>query len=1287
MFANYLRRAWIPLLSCLSFLLTFPAWGQLKINFPVARIVLQRTNANQAAVPFHAVVTIDVTEVKVRMVVRQGGTTTGWTSFIVTNGQVSGRVPSVQGGWYDLEAESFNGNVSLGIQRVQRVGVGEVLLISGQSNAQGWPYTTGAADDRVSCVNYYDGLIPEYKFPLAFSHLSASASVGPTNPLYIYGMLGDKLVQRLGVPVLFYGSALAGTSSMQWRQSAEGNLTVPDADQWEGADLLRPYRAIKAALIHYVQRTGLRAIIWHQGESDKGKSPTDYFDNLKKLIEVSRQDVGASSLPWVIARASWIDGSGDNNIIQAQNQVIAQVHDCYAGPNTDDYGNPYRQDGTHFLQTFYPQFAELWNQSLSDTFFGQSTPYSLADEPPRITVGLPQPPYQYRGGHLIIPFLDEADDPATPTVYTAQLLSTTGQFITNLGVGTKRPLQVTLPDNVSGNYQVRVTSSATGATSTLSPPITVFTPSYPKGTGMGLTGRYISGTDPSGPVLHTQLGGPLDLTLFNEPPVPFMPIRDYIISWVGQVEAPVTGTYTIKAYYDDAVRVWINGQLVINEWDPHPWPFMQRGQITLQANQKYDIRVDLLQNWYNVQVRLLWVVPGTTQAVYIPKDRLYSAATTPVPVGAPVQVVFPVSRMVLQRDNTNSAPINIRGICPAQTERVEIRISPTSPEYGQNSDSFVTLDSNPTNGFFSGAITTTAGWYNLDIQAIVQNKVIGHTRVTPVGVGEVFVIAGEGNAQGVNSVRSVVDATDDRVSCVPHRNNSDTIRLPRPPQFSQLSADKAIGPHGNNAWAWSELGDLLTKRLNVPVLFYNVAWAGTTVRNWRESMELGNTNALDGTPLPGGMPYSNLKRVLRDYVSLTGLRAILWQQGESEYYSTNPTATNYTTDLKAIIERSRSDASFSQLPWVIARSSADNTTRQLYASGSYEPVTNRQNEVLQTTTQTLPGPLTDTIQMPRPGGVYFQGNGLTRLANAWNAALTTALWSTSALLAQPPSVSDLHVSIQAASRVKAVGQDVPFTLTVLNEGQLTASNVLARCLLPSQLQFTGSASMSLVQGGLLASLPSLNIGQKATFTFTARPQQPGSYRVASELIRADQLDPDSRPNTSVGNGEDDLAWIDFRTPDATSALFTVSPSSDAPPLPAVLNAQPLPDPNQADLSLALVTSNLKPALNTPISFSLIVRNSGGQPAQNVQVGCQLPTGLTFGTSPTLILVGSTVRGTANTIPAGGQSVFVFTATVTIAGPRTLQAQVEAATPSDPDSTPNNGFTNGEDDVARLTISH
>ncbi|MBD2756691.1 sialate O-acetylesterase [Spirosoma validum] len=974
--------------------------AQIQLNFPVSRIVFQRDNANQASVPFRAVLTTNLTHVNVRLVVRQGGATTPWATFSPANGIVSGRVPSVQGGWYDLEVESFNGAQSLGTKRIPRIGVGEVLLVSGQSNAQGFDYETGAVDDRVSCVNYYDGEITESRFPLTFSHLSGQVKVGPTNSLYIYGILGDKLVQRLGVPVLIYGAALGGTPSIQWRQSAE-RQQLPDADQWGGAEDFRPYRAIKSTIEHYVRRTGLRAILWHHGESDKGKSGSDYASNLQKIIEISRQDI--ANLPWMIARASWISGGGDNAIVDAQNFVIGQVPNCYPGPNTDLYGNEYRQDGTHFMTSFYAPFAELWNQSLSNTFFQQATPYVLPQEPPSMTAGQPRPAYQYAGGHLEIPFLDEAAASGGSTItYTAQLVSTNGQFVTNLGTGTANPLRITLPDNLTGDFQIKVVSSVGGAVSTVSPPITIFNPPYPKGTGTGLTGQYMSGYDSNLFVMHTQQDGPLDFTWFDTGPTPAMPIRDYTVRWTGQIEAPVSGNYIIKTSYDDATRIWINGQLIVDDLDSHPFPITSRGQITLQANQRYDIRMDVVQRWFNAQARLQWVVPGSTQAVYIPRDRLYPAVVSPTPEAEPLQIRFPVPHMVFQRDNNNRAQMAISGKCPTRTERIEVRVWPTVSGKGQDNDFYTVLDNHPTNGAFSGSISISSGWYKVDIQAIAQGQVISHTRVTPVGVGEVFIVAGEGNAQGVSPMRSVASATDERVSTVPFFNATDTSRIFSLPSFKALAADGTIGPHGVTAWSWEELGERLARRLNLPVLFYNVAWDGTTMRNWRESMEQGTTTLIGGASLPVGMPYSNLKRVLQGYVSVTGLRAILWQQGESEFYSPNPQATTYAADLTALINRSRADAHFSQLQWIVARSSADNTTRQLYASGSYEPVTNRQNEVIQTIAGVTAGPIVDTIQMPRPDGKYFQGTGLSRLAAAWDQVLTNAVWNAGSLSPQAP---------------------------------------------------------------------------------------------------------------------------------------------------------------------------------------------------------------------------------------------------------------------------------------------
>ena len=39
--------------------------------------------------------------------------------------------------------------------------------------------------------------------------------------------------------------------------------------------------------------------------------------------------------------------------------------------------------------------------------------------------------------------------------------------------------------------------------------------------------------------------------------------------WIGQVEAQFTGTYTFYTQSDDGVRLWVNGQLLVNNWTNH----------------------------------------------------------------------------------------------------------------------------------------------------------------------------------------------------------------------------------------------------------------------------------------------------------------------------------------------------------------------------------------------------------------------------------------------------------------------------------------------------------------------------------------------------------------------------------------------------------------------------------------------------------------------------------------------------------------------------------------------
>ncbi|MDB5292307.1 MAG: glycoside hydrolase, partial [Phycisphaerales bacterium] len=92
--------------------------------------------------------------------------------------------------------------------------------------------------------------------------------------------------------------------------------------------------------------------------------------------------------------------------------------------------------------------------------------------------------------------------------------------------------------------------------------------------------------------------------------------------WTGQVQAETTGTYTFSTRSDDGVRLWVNGQLIVNNWTAHGVT-QNSGTISLKAGQKYTIKMEYFQNLGTSTAELLWSGPNVPlQAV--PKSQLYN---------------------------------------------------------------------------------------------------------------------------------------------------------------------------------------------------------------------------------------------------------------------------------------------------------------------------------------------------------------------------------------------------------------------------------------------------------------------------------------------------------------------------------------------------------------------------------------------------------------------------------------------------------------------------------------
>jgi hypothetical protein len=400
-----------------------------------------------------------------------------------------------------------------------------------------------------------------------------------------------------------------------------------------------------------------------------------------------------------------------------------------------------------------------------------------------------------------------------------------------------------------------------------------------------------------------------------------------------------------------------------------------------------------------------------------------------------ITVTYPTTRAIFQRENDNTSTIYLSGSYYQPIDSLQARLVAEVVGQGINTN-WVTVRRSPQGGVFQGAVKGTGGWYRLEVQAFQGGRVVAQDVVRKVGIGEVFVITGQSNAQGLNdpsgfyvpgnNAYGAVAATDDRVNCASYNNiAASSLADPPAPTFEQLSATSVIGPRGITAWCWGRLGDLLAQQYNVPVLFINTAWGATTIRNWVESANGQRTcNIYNSSAcFPEGMPYANLRIALRYYGSIQGMRAILWHQGETDNIPLRLGRDEYKNLMQQLISRTRQDTD--RYPaWVLARASrtgiaedgcrvacngdAACESRCPTTSFTSEFITSAQTDIVNTFQNNVyPGPFTDNVQPNRPDRVHFSGQGLVDLANAWYQSMSSTFFASAIPLPPqaPPTVT------------------------------------------------------------------------------------------------------------------------------------------------------------------------------------------------------------------------------------------------------------------------------------------
>ena len=146
------------------------------------------------------------------------------------------------------------------------------------------------------------------------------------------------------------------------------------------------------------------------------------------------------------------------------------------------------------------------------------------------------------------------------------------------------------------------------------------------GLAVGLRGEYFDNEDFTDLKL-TRTDATVDFNLGFGTPDPLINSETFSIRWTGQIAAPSAGSYRFVTRSDDGVRLWLENQLLIDNFTPHPETEDRSAPITLNSGQSYNLRLEYFEHTALAVIRLMWIRPGQTNPEVIPSTALSTPTT------------------------------------------------------------------------------------------------------------------------------------------------------------------------------------------------------------------------------------------------------------------------------------------------------------------------------------------------------------------------------------------------------------------------------------------------------------------------------------------------------------------------------------------------------------------------------------------------------------------------------------------------------------------------------------
>jgi hypothetical protein len=235
------------------------------------------------------------------------------------------------------------------------------------------------------------------------------------------------------------------------------------------------------------------------------------------------------------------------------------------------------------------KFSARWTGQLTPTKTGTYTFYTQGDNGARL-------------------YLDDK-----PVTDTWNVVNASASGTANLTAGTSYNVRLEFVES-TGAATMKLQWSGPGIAKAVLPATVMSSASR------GLSAAYFANTALSGSPTLQRLDSAINFSWGSAAPDSRLPADNFGAQWTGKLTAPATAAYTISTDSDDGVRVWVNNQLVIDNWSATGLT-TKTGKVNLVAKSVYDIRVAYQEKTSTATAKLSWAY-GTTAKTIIPATAL-----------------------------------------------------------------------------------------------------------------------------------------------------------------------------------------------------------------------------------------------------------------------------------------------------------------------------------------------------------------------------------------------------------------------------------------------------------------------------------------------------------------------------------------------------------------------------------------------------------------------------------------------------------------------------------------